>query len=54
MTAPTEVRKRVHELVDKLPKDLLLEAVEFLEFLCIKANQVRASAASRPKKSALL
>lgn len=37
--APTEIRKRAIALVEKLPGESLVKAVEFLEALCSEANQ---------------
>lgn len=54
MTTPTELRQRAIELVDRLPKEMLVEAVELLEFLCLKANQAGEEKPSNPEESVLL
>ena len=54
MTTPTELRQRAIELVDRLPKEMLIEAVDLLESLCLKANQVGDEKPSTPEESALL
>lgn len=47
MTAPTSIRQKAIALVEQLPDDQLIQAVEFLETLSDKA-------ASTPQESALL
>ena len=54
MTTPTELRQRAIELVDRLPKEMLVEAVDLLESLCLKANQAGDEKPSTPEESALL
>ncbi|MEW5860031.1 MAG: hypothetical protein AB1861_22025 [Cyanobacteriota bacterium] len=54
MRIPTETRQRAIDLVDKLPQELLDEAVNFLESLSMKANQVREPASSKSEETALL
>ena len=54
MTTSTELRQRAIELVDQLPKEMLVEAVDLLESLCLKANQVVDEKPSTPEESALL
>jgi hypothetical protein len=54
MTTPTELRQRAIELVDQLPKEMLFEAVDLLESLCLKANQVGDEKPSTSEESALL
>lgn len=54
MTTPTEIRKRVIELVEQLPPEMLVEAIDFLEFLSYKTNRQRKVAESKPEQKALL
>jgi hypothetical protein len=54
MTTPTELRQRAIELVEQLPKEMLFEAVDLLESLCLKANQAGDEKPSTPEESALL
>jgi len=54
MTTPTEVRQRVIELVDQLPTEMLVEAIDFLEFLSFKTNRRGKVAESKPEEKALL
>lgn len=54
MTTPTEVRQRVIELVDQLPTEMLVEAIDFLEFLSFKTNRRAKVAESKPEEKALL
>lgn len=54
MTAPTEIRKRAIALVEQLPGESLVKAVEFLEALCREANQVRSATPPEPNEVALL
>ncbi|MFB2979153.1 hypothetical protein [Microseira sp. BLCC-F43] len=54
MTTPTELRQRAIELVDQLPKEMLFEAVDLLESLCLKANQAGDEKPSISEESALL
>jgi len=54
MTTPTEIRKKAIELVEKLPKEMLIEAVELLESLRVKAERLRNLDLQKPEESALL
>lgn len=54
MTTSTELRQRAIELVDQLPKEMLVEAVDLLESLCLKANQLGEEQPSNTEESALL
>ena len=54
MRTPTELRQKAIELVEQLPKDMLSEAVEFLEFLYFKANQAKDEKSSNSEEIALL
>ncbi|MGB7274285.1 MAG: hypothetical protein WBC69_13380 [Geitlerinemataceae cyanobacterium] len=38
MSAPTDIRQRAIQLIDRLPAETLLRAVEFLETLCRETN----------------
>lgn len=54
MTAPTEIRKRAIALVEQLPGESLVKAVEFLEALRREANQVSEVTPPEPKEETLL
>lgn len=54
MTAPTEIRLRAIALVEQLPGESLVKAVEFLESLCREANQVNETASFEPREEDLL
>ncbi len=41
MKVPTEIRQRAIELVEKLPQEMLSEAIDFLELLSKKAEQLK-------------
>ncbi|MCL1464574.1 hypothetical protein [Argonema galeatum] len=54
MTTPTEIRQKAIELVKKLPKEMLFEAVGLLESLRAKAERVRNPEPHNSEESALL
>ena len=54
MTAPIEIRNRARALVEQLPGESLVKAVEFLEALCREANQVSDVTPPEPQEEALL
>lgn len=54
MTAPTEIRKRAIALVEQLPGESLVKAVELLEALCRETNQVSKATPVQPNEAALL
>lgn len=54
MTASIDIRQRAIELIDKLPKEMLTEAVTLLESLSLKANQLRDETALGSEEDALL
>ncbi|BAZ17869.1 hypothetical protein NIES4071_97500 [Calothrix sp. NIES-4071] len=54
MTAPTEIRERAIALLDQLPRESLLRAVEFLEALSYEALQVSEAPKSEVDEAALL
>ncbi|CBN55842.1 MULTISPECIES: hypothetical protein [Kamptonema] len=54
MTASIDIRQRAIELIDKLPNEMLTEAVTLLEYLSLKANQLGDETALGSEESALL
>ncbi|RCJ26233.1 hypothetical protein A6770_26460 [Nostoc minutum NIES-26] len=54
MTAPTEIRNRAIALLEQLPGESLVKAVEFLEALSQEALQVSEAANSQISEAALL
>ncbi len=54
MTAPTEIRQRAIALVEQLPGEFLVKAVEFLEALRREANQVSEATPVTPIEVTLL
>lgn len=54
MTASIDIRQRAIELIDKLPKEMLTEAVTLLESLSLKANQLGDETALGSEEYALL
>lgn len=54
MTASTDIRQRAIELIDKLPQEMLTEAVTLLESLSLKANQVGDETDCNSEEDALL
>ena len=54
MTAPTEIRQRAIALVEQLPGESLVKAVEFLEALRREANQVSEATSPEPEEETLL
>ena len=54
MTTPTEIRKKAIALVEQLPGESLVKAVEFLEALCRETNQVKDATLVELNEVALL
>ncbi|MDF0553928.1 hypothetical protein [Kamptonema sp. UHCC 0994] len=54
MTASIDIHQRAIELIDKLPKEMLTEAVTLLESLSLKANQLGDETALDSEEYALL
>ncbi len=54
MTTVTEIRQRAIQLVDRLPQEMLFEALEFLETLSLKATQRREDSFANPEESSWL
>lgn len=54
MTASIDIRQRAIELIDKLPNEMLTEAVTLLESLSLKANQLGDETALGSEECALL
>ncbi|MBN3957610.1 MAG: hypothetical protein HWQ39_01730 [Nostoc sp. NMS8] len=54
MAVPTEIRKRAIALLEQLPGESLVKAVEFLEALCHEALQVSEAPNPQVSEAALL
>ncbi|MEA5528863.1 hypothetical protein VB638_04545 [Dolichospermum sp. UHCC 0684] len=54
MTAPTEIRQRAIALLEQLPGESLIKAVEFLESLSHQALQVSETKTSEARETELI
>lgn len=54
MKIPTEVRERAIELVKNLPQEMLSEAIDFLESLSKKAEQIKEEDELNTEESTLI
>ncbi|MBC1241672.1 hypothetical protein [Nostoc sp. 2RC] len=54
MTAPIEIRKKAIALLEQLPRESLVKAVEFLEYLSHEASQVSETPKPQASEATLI